>query len=64
MTVERTAYGFGAAIAEPYERVVDLSGGIERPAWCVGGRMNFLRRIGVTSRRLPSTVLPMPPSIA
>ena len=26
----------------PYEQVVDLSGGIEWPRWCVGGRLNIV----------------------
>ncbi len=25
----------------PYSQVVDLSGGIQRPDWCVGGRLNI-----------------------
>lgn len=27
---------------EPYEQVVDLSGGIQTPRWCVGGKMNIV----------------------
>jgi acetyl-CoA synthetase len=27
---------------EPYSQVVDLSGGIQLPKWCVGGRMNVV----------------------
>lgn len=27
---------------EPYERIVDLSGGIAWPKWCVGGKMNIV----------------------
>jgi acetyl-CoA synthetase len=27
---------------EPYSQVVDLSGGIQLPQWCVGGRMNIV----------------------
>ena len=27
---------------EPYSRVVDLSGGIQLPKWCVGGKMNVV----------------------
>lgn len=27
---------------EPYTKVVDLSRGIERPQWCVGGRLNIV----------------------
>ncbi len=26
----------------PYDQVVDLSGGIERPQWCLGGEMNIV----------------------
>jgi acetyl-CoA synthetase len=32
----------GIEFYEPYSRVVDLSPGIARPAWCVGGRMNIV----------------------
>jgi acetyl-CoA synthetase len=32
----------GIEFYEPYTRVVDLSPGIARPAWCVGGRMNIV----------------------
>lgn len=32
----------GIRFAKPYSRVVDLSGGIERPRWCVDGRMNIV----------------------
>jgi acetyl-CoA synthetase len=32
----------GIEFYEPYSRVIDLSPGIERPAWCVGGRMNIV----------------------
>ena len=28
-----------------YEQVVDLSGGIERPTWCVGGKMNIVHNL-------------------
>ncbi len=27
---------------KPYSQVVDLSGGIQRPAWCVGGELNIV----------------------
>jgi len=27
---------------EPYEQVVDLTGGIAWPKWCVGGKMNIV----------------------
>lgn len=27
---------------EPYSKVIDLSGGIQFPKWCVGGRMNIV----------------------
>ena len=30
---------------EPYSQVVDLSGGIERPEWVVGGRMNIVHNL-------------------
>jgi acetyl-CoA synthetase len=30
----------GLEFSRPYETVLDTSGGIERPRWCVGGRMN------------------------
>jgi acetyl-CoA synthetase len=30
---------------EPYDEVVDLSGGIERPRWCVGGKMNIAQNL-------------------
>jgi acetyl-CoA synthetase len=32
----------GIEFYEPYSRVIDLSPGIARPAWCVGGRMNIV----------------------
>jgi len=30
---------------EPYSQVVDLSGGIQFPKWCVGGRMNIVHNL-------------------
>jgi acetyl-CoA synthetase len=30
----------GVEFSKPYTEVLDTSGGIERPRWCVGGRMN------------------------
>ena len=30
----------GIEFSVPYTEILDLSGGIERPQWCVGGRMN------------------------
>ena len=32
----------GIEFYEPYSRVIDLSQGIARPSWCVGGRMNIV----------------------
>lgn len=32
----------GIRFRQPYTRVVDLSGGIQFPTWCVGGRMNIV----------------------
>ena len=32
----------GIEFYEPFRRVIDLSPGIERPSWCVGGRMNIV----------------------
>ena len=32
----------GIEFYEPYRRVVDVSSGIERPQWCIGGRMNIV----------------------
>ena len=32
----------GIEFYEPYSRVIDLSPGIARPLWCVGGRMNIV----------------------
>jgi acetyl-CoA synthetase len=32
----------GIEFYEPYSKVLDLSRGIARPAWCVGGRMNIV----------------------
>ena len=29
----------------PYEKIVDLSGGIEFPKWCVGGQMNIVHNL-------------------
>jgi acetyl-CoA synthetase len=36
-TIER----LGICLHQPYDRLVDLSGGIEAPAWCAGARMNI-----------------------
>ena len=48
-SVEDVAWFWDAALQDlgiefrvPYERVVDLSNGIEFPEWCVGGRMNII----------------------
>ncbi|MCS3863115.1 acetyl-CoA synthetase [Salinibacter ruber] len=30
---------------DPYDQIVDLSGGIERPAWCVNGSMNIVHNL-------------------
>ena len=30
---------------EPYQRVVDLSAGIQLPKWCVGGKMNIVHNL-------------------
>jgi acetyl-CoA synthetase len=30
---------------EPYSQVVDLSGGIQFPRWCVGGKMNIVHNL-------------------
>jgi acetyl-CoA synthetase len=32
----------GIEFYQPYSRVIDLSPGIARPSWCVGGRMNIV----------------------
>jgi acetyl-CoA synthetase len=32
----------GIEFYEPFSRVIDLSPGIARPSWCVGGRMNIV----------------------
>ena len=32
----------GIEFYEPYSRVIDLSSGIARPRWCIGGRMNIV----------------------
>ncbi|HYE94887.1 MAG TPA: AMP-binding protein, partial [Rubricoccaceae bacterium] len=32
----------GVEFYEPYTQVLDTAGGIERPAWCVGGKMNVV----------------------
>ena len=32
----------GVEFSVPYTQVLDASGGIERPRWCVGGRMNVV----------------------
>jgi acetyl-CoA synthetase len=32
----------GIEFYEPYSRVIDLSSGIARPNWCIGGRMNIV----------------------
>jgi acetyl-CoA synthetase len=35
----------GVEFYEPYTQVLDASGGIERPRWCVGGRMNVVHNL-------------------
>jgi len=35
----------GVEFYEPYTRVLDASAGIERPRWCVGGRMNVVHNL-------------------
>ncbi len=30
---------------EPYERIVDLTKGIQFPRWCVGGEMNIVHNL-------------------
>ncbi len=30
---------------DPYDQIVDLSGGIEQPAWCVNGSMNIVHNL-------------------
>ena len=35
----------GVAFYEPYTQILDASGGIERPRWCVGGRMNIVHNL-------------------
>src|SRR5687767_15670919 len=32
----------GIEFYEPYRQVLDTSGGIARPQWCTGGRMNIV----------------------
>src|SRR5438094_883148 len=32
----------GIQFSKPYDRIVDLSRGIARPRWCVGGEMNIV----------------------
>ncbi len=32
----------GIEFSQPYTQILDASGGIERPRWCVGGRMNVV----------------------
>jgi acetyl-CoA synthetase len=46
---------------EPYDTVVDLSGGIQRPEWCVGGKMNIVHNciekyIGTSTQDLPAVI--------
>ncbi len=33
----------GIEFYEPYTRIIDLTPGIARPNWCIGGRMNIVR---------------------
>ena len=35
----------GIEFATPYTEILDTSGGIERPRWCVGGRMNIVHNL-------------------
>ena len=37
---EAVLHDLGIEFSTPYRQIVDTSGGIERPRWCVGGRMN------------------------
>lgn len=46
---------------EPYDQVVDLSGGIQRPTWCVGGKMNIVhscldKYMGTGVEHLPAVI--------
>ncbi len=46
---------------EPYQQVVDLSGGIQMPRWCVGGKMNIVHNcldkyIGTPAEKLPAVI--------
>lgn len=38
-----TLQDLGIEFREPYSQVLDLSPGIQRPRWCVGGRMNIVQ---------------------
>ncbi|MEX2402196.1 MAG: AMP-binding protein, partial [Rhodothermales bacterium] len=44
----------GIAFYEPYTQVVDLSGGIQRPEWCVGGVMNIVHNLLDKWQRTPT----------
>ena len=35
----------GIVFDRPYDTIVDLSGGIEWPRWCVGGRLNIVKSL-------------------
>ena len=35
----------GIEFSTDYDEIVDLSGGIERPTWCVGGKMNIVHTL-------------------
>ncbi len=39
---EATLEDLGIEFYEPYEKIVDLSRGIQFPRWCVGGKMNII----------------------
>jgi acetyl-CoA synthetase len=40
---DETIKELGVVFESPYERILDLSRGIEWPTWCVGGRMNIVK---------------------
>ncbi len=48
----------GIEFSRPYERVVDLSGGIQFPTWCVGGRMNIIHNCLDKWQNTPTRDLP------
>ena len=42
---DATIRQLGVVFDRPYDRIVDVSRGVEWPQWCVGGRMNIVKSL-------------------